>query len=123
METKIELFVKDARKSVKFYQDFFNFEIVNDNGDYIGMKSGNVRLAINSVSSLSENHYFRPEIENQRKGLGVEIVFEVDDIDGVYEKVKANYPLERELKLQSWGKKDFRVQDPDGYYIRVTTKS
>jgi lactoylglutathione lyase len=33
-----------------------------------------------------------------------------------------NYPIESELKLQSWGMKDFRITDPDGYYLRLTSK-
>jgi len=121
MESIIELFVKDSRKSAKFYQDLFNFQIIKDedNGNYIGMKCGNVRIAINTISSLRKNHFFRPEIENQRLGLGVEIVLEVKDIESLYEKVKAKYPIEGELKLQPWGKKDFRVEDPDGYYVRL----
>ena len=57
METKIELFVKDSRKSAKFYHDFFDFTIVKDkdNGEYIEMKCGKIRLAINTISSLSKN--------------------------------------------------------------------
>jgi catechol 2,3-dioxygenase-like lactoylglutathione lyase family enzyme len=124
MELKIELFVKSSRKSAQFYQDFLDFEIVKDenNGVYIVMKLGNVKLALNTISSLSESHYFKPEIEKQRLGLGVEIVFEVDDIKTVYKKIKVDYPIENPLKLQSWGKTDFRIKDPDGYYLRITSK-
>jgi len=122
MNSKVELFAENAKKSAQFYQDFFNFKIVRENGEYISLQNDNTKLAINAIRSLSKDHYFRPEIKIQRKGLGVEIVFEVERIDEVYALFK-DYPIESTLKKQSWGKKDFRVKDPDGYYIRVTTQS
>jgi len=122
MESKVELFTKDTKTSSKFYQDMFGFEIVKKNQGYIGLKKDSVRIAIDNIEALSDNHYFNPEIKNQRKGLGVEIVFEVENIEETYALFK-EYPIESELKQQPWGKKDFRIKDPDGYYIRVTTTS
>jgi len=122
MESKVELFTKDTKTSSKFYQDMFGFEIVKKNQGYIGLKKDSVRIAIDNIEGLSDNHYFNPEIKNQRKGLGVEIVFEVENIEETYALFK-EYPIESELKQQPWGKKDFRIKDPDGYYIRVTTTS
>ncbi|WP_366663858.1 hypothetical protein [Geobacillus subterraneus] len=29
--------------------------------------------------------------------------------------------LESELKQQEWGMTDFRLTDPDGYYLRITS--
>lgn len=120
MKTKIELFVKDIKKSLEFYKTLFDFKIIKENEDYIGMESGEVRLSINTISSLPEDHYYMPEIKNQRLGVGAEIIFIVDNLDSVYDLAKSKYSIKEEIKIQSWGSKDFRIIDPDGYYIRIT---
>jgi lactoylglutathione lyase len=123
MTFKFELFVDNPKKTVRFYQKMFGFEVVKSQARYAEIKKGDVRIGIGSAGELMKNHHFNPEIQNQRKGLGVEIVFEVNDIDKVYKCIQdKGYPTETKMKMREWGKKDFRVADPDGYYIRVTTK-
>ncbi len=122
MEMKLEIFVKDVAKSLEFYQNQFGFTLKGEpNGDYIALVNGNTRIALNSIADLSENHYFRPGVSEQRLGLGCEIVLETDSIEGLFEKIKDHVTIESELKEQSWGKTDFRVIDPDGYYLRITS--
>jgi lactoylglutathione lyase len=57
-------------------------------------------------------------------GLGVEIVLEVDDIGGFFKRAEAQVRNRggqiQALTAQPWGFRDFRVIDPDGYYVRVT---
>jgi uncharacterized glyoxalase superfamily protein PhnB len=59
-----------------------------------------------------------------RRGLGVEIVLEVDDVKSFFEKVKASgyKGVLSPLQQRAWGMTDFRVADPDGYYLRVTSR-
>lgn len=55
-------------------------------------------------------------------GAGVEIVLESADVKADYARVVASsYPLSAPLEHRPWGLTDFRVADPDGYYIRVTS--
>lgn len=123
MTFKFELFVDNPEKTVQFYQNMFGFEVIKSQDRYTEIKKGDVRIGIGSTNKLIKNHYFNPDIQTQRKGLGVEIVFEVDDIDEVYKHIqRKNYPIETDIKTREWGKRDFRITDPDGYYIRVTTK-
>ena len=53
--------------------------------------------------------------------MGVEIGLSVDDVDALYKHVQAEAPhaITEELVSQPWGLSDFRVADPDGYYIRI----
>jgi hypothetical protein len=49
-------------------------------------------------------------------------VLEIDNIEEIYEHVIAqNWPLADKLHQQPWGLIDFRVFDPDGYYLRITS--
>jgi len=89
---------------------------------YTPMTNGNVLLSLNSSVCLSENHPIRAK-SGQRQGLGVEIVLEVDDVMAYYQHVLASrWPLCESMQERPWGLTDFRIQDPDGYYLRITSR-
>jgi len=56
---------------------------------------------------------------------GVEIVVEVDDVDAAFAPAReAAVTLGGQIEPlagRPWGLTDFRLIDPDGYYIRVTS--
>jgi len=35
--------------------------------------------------------------------------------------VDSGWPLAEDLQQRPWGLIDFRLHDPDGYYLRITT--
>jgi lactoylglutathione lyase len=76
------------------------------------------------VAKLSEGgSYFGRDIATLRRGLGVEIVLEVDDVDGWRDRVAASgHPILEPLRDRPWELRDFRICDPDGYYLRVTSR-
>ena len=54
---------------------------------------------------------------------GAELVLEVDDVDAAHRRaVESGWPLAEGLAEQPWGLRDFRLFDPDGYYVRVTSR-
>jgi predicted enzyme related to lactoylglutathione lyase len=56
--------------------------------------------------------------------VGVEIVLEVEDLAVAVDAVeRAGYGLVEPPRERPWGLRDFRLADPDGYYVRVTTVS
>jgi predicted enzyme related to lactoylglutathione lyase len=81
-------------------------------------------LGIGPVAKLpEEDGYFGREIGTLRRGLGVEIVLEVDDVDGCHERVAdSGHPILEPLRDRPWGLRDFRISDPDGYYLRLTSR-
>jgi uncharacterized glyoxalase superfamily protein PhnB len=54
----------------------------------------------------------------------VEIVLEVDEVEGFFKRAKDQIHNVggqiQDIANQPWGLRDFRVIDPDGYYVRVT---
>jgi lactoylglutathione lyase len=123
MTFRLELFVTDLSASADFYRRVLKFRIGERAADgYTPMTNGQVQLSLNLHSALPDDHPVKAGTQ-ERPGRGIEIVLEVDDIDALYEHVVAQkWPLSSELKRQPWGKTDFRLTDPDGYYVRITTK-
>ena len=68
--------------------------------------------------------YFTRHIAEHRRDLGVEFVLEVDDLDAYHARILASeYEISEPLRERSWGLRDFRVVDPDGYYLRITSRA
>ena len=60
---------------------------------YTSVTNGEVQLGLNLRSNLPDDHPIQSK-ENERLGRGIEIVFEVDDIDEIYEHISAqDWPL------------------------------
>jgi lactoylglutathione lyase len=120
----MELFVDDLDASVAFYGDALGFRVERRDEGYVSMRRGTVVLGLGPVAKLPERGA-GPGFTRQRlaagKGAGVEIVLELDDV----EQVRALHERCRELavealQLRPWGLHDFRIVDPDGYYLRIT---
>jgi uncharacterized glyoxalase superfamily protein PhnB len=108
---------------VEFYRDILEFnapkEIIHT---YVPVEKGSVTLGLGEMKNLPENHPLKASDSRQR-GLGVEIVLDVEDINDIYNKVVAKgYHIQTKLSKRSWGLEDFRLLDPDGYYLRITSK-
>ena len=130
MRLRIELFVDDLDASVAFYGRVLGFHIerrdIDRDADYVSMRRGTVVLGLGPVAKLPERGT-GPGFTRQRlaadKGAGVEIVLELDDRDQVlalHEHCRAEATVVEALQLRPWGLWDFRLVDPDGYYLRIT---
>ncbi len=123
MSLRLELFVNDLEKSSNFYTKVLGFERLEEQEDYIPVRSGSVVIGLGKAAMLRSSHYFNPELQKSRRGLGAEIVLEVDDVKSVFEKVKATgHKILTPLQKRPWGATDFRIADPDGYYLRITSR-
>ncbi|PDS65784.1 glyoxalase [Rhizobium anhuiense] len=122
MELSLELFVETPEKSLDFYQRVLSFEVQGSaSAEYTILKNGDAVIAINSRNVLSTDHPLRVKT-GERVGLGVEIVLKVADVEGAYRAAnESGWPVS-DLALQPWGSRDFRLVDPDGYYVRVTSR-
>jgi lactoylglutathione lyase len=122
---RLELFVEDMEARIAFYTRVLAFEVVrHEPGGYASLRLGGILLGIGPVAKLpEEGGYFGRDISAHRRGLGVEIVLEVDDVDGRRDRVAASgHPIFEPLQDRPWGLRDFRISDPDGYYLRITSR-
>ena len=126
MGLRLELFVEDMDASINFYTGVLGFAVLREHpGDYASLRCGDVTLGIGPISKLPEQGgYFTREIASLRRGVGAEIVLEIDDVDEWYRHVSGcGYPIFEPLQHRPWGLRDFRIVDPDGYYLRLTSKA
>jgi lactoylglutathione lyase len=121
MKLRFELFVNELETSIQFYENILGFQRGYVNNEYAEVHRGSVEIGLCLMDKLTENHPLKTNTVEERKGLGVEIVLEVDGINEFYQRIlETNYPLSAPLQMQPWQSLDFRLVDPDGYYIRMT---
>jgi lactoylglutathione lyase len=123
---RLELFVEDMADSIAFYTQVLAFEVArHEPDDYASLRWGDAILGIGAVAKLpEEGGYFGRNISSHRRGLGVEIVLEVDDVEEWHARVgTSGHPTLEHLQDRPWGLRDFRIADPDGYYLRITSRS
>jgi len=120
---RLELFCRDVVQSADFYNRVLGFErvLVREDG-YTVLKQSWVEIHLQSLASLPDDHPVRPR-DDERIGMGVEIVLEVDDVRAAADRALGQgASLAAPLQTQPWGLTDFRLFDPDGRYLRVTAR-
>ena len=124
---RFELFVDDVEQSVAFYAAALGLQPPPsyDPQGYVPVGAGRVRIGIQRRSALPAKHHFRPAHFAGPRGVGVEIVIEVDDVHAAFARARevavSHGGQVEPLAARPWGQTDFRLIDPDGYYVRVTS--
>lgn len=116
MTLRIEIFPADIDASVEWWSAL-GFEVLGrkDDPPYASLGRDDVRLGM--VQSP-----WRPA-EHRAVPSGTEIVLAVDDVRAERDRVvAAGIELAEDLQEREWGLTDFRMRDPDGYYLRNTDR-
>lgn len=126
---QLELHVPDFEKVKGFYEllgfwvvwerkpdDFKGYLIImNETQTILNFWCGN--------EMVSEQPYFKRFPRDTKRGYGVEIIITTTkDLKKLQEVLSVHeVNIVEELTIQPWGLYDFRVEDPFGYYLRITT--
>jgi len=118
---RLEIFPADLNATVRFYVDLLGFTLVTDRrGDeqpYLALERDGVRIGASARPGEGSPAQRRPP-------TGVEIVLEVDYLHAERDRIRhAGWPIEEDIVRRPWGLQDFRVIDPDGYYLRITHRA
>lgn len=118
----VELFVGDIDRSLAFYRSL-GFDVAKRYDDYVLIRRGDIRLALQGdAHAVAGPHYFTPHIGRTPRGTGVEISIQVADVDAEHIRAKtAGLTIVKGIQDRPWGARDFRVADPDGYFLRITS--
>jgi lactoylglutathione lyase len=116
---RIELFPQDLDSFLDFYTNVLRFSVDRDERDfptpYVSIHRDAVRIGALRSEILVVPTYRTPP-------TGVEIVLEVNDLEAEKDAiVSVGWPLDEDITIRPWGLRDFRVRDPDNYYLRFTT--
>ncbi|TKT80324.1 VOC family protein [Aquamicrobium sp. LC103] len=107
----------DVAGTAAFYGTHFRFVALFESDWYVHLQSSedeSVNLAV-----LDGNHHTIPA-EGRGRVSGLLLNFEVEDVDGEYDRVKAaGLPILLELRDEAFGQRHFITRDPNGVLIDV----
>ncbi|HEY4992933.1 MAG TPA: VOC family protein [Nakamurella sp.] len=117
---RLEIFPADLNATVRFYVDLLGFALAADRRadarPYLALERDDVRIGAVAVPGGTP--------AARRPPTGVEIVLEVDYLHAERDRIRlAGWPIEEDIMRRPWGLQDFRVLDPDGYYLRFTSRA
>lgn len=124
--TSIELHVPDFRAVKDFYEPL-GFEIVwerapEDQKGYLVMRWGkNVLCFWGGNEEIYKQTFFKRFPRDTIRGYGVEIILCHENIETLYKHIEGKSFVVEPLILRPWGLYDFRIVDPFGYYLRITS--
>lgn len=74
--------------------------------------------SVMSIAFMDESKTTMKDNPDAKKGVGMFIYFEVDNVDFFYQELKEkNILTSSEPKSWPWGKREFAVKDPDEYKL------
>ncbi len=119
---KPNLTVADMARSLAFYRDVLGFvpvaRIPEENPIFAIMAAGDVEVHLDTRESLRQFGMDQPDLDGERRGTGVNLYFGVDDVDGLYQAVRAGgvAPV-FDIRTMPYGVRQFTLADPDGYLL------
>lgn len=132
--------MRDTNNKIQIELHVPNFDIVLDfygklgfkkvghkseesNADYLVMERDGTLLNFwPGNETVYEQSYFKQFPKDTKRGYGVELVITVDNVQAFHEHVKEFANIVNPLVKRPWGLWDFRVEDPFGYYLRITER-
>jgi uncharacterized glyoxalase superfamily protein PhnB len=115
------IYVSDLRKSIEFYIDLLGFRLGElfpdkENPTYAPVIAGENKLMLCLARESNEKFY-----PKGLGGSGTQLFIRVDNVDGVWEKVKDKAEVVDPIETKTWGDREFTVKDPDGYLVSFYT--
>lgn len=117
VESKFELFVTDVAESTRFYEALGFFVAHAKVDGYTTLRNGSTLVALSPVPWWLP---LRMAAFLRHPPIGTEIVFYVDGLERLREQLVTSGLSPGPITLQPWGDRDFRLTDPDGYYVRLS---
>ena len=117
IESKFELFVSDPAESTAFYALLGIAEARAKPSGYTTLRSGSTVIALSPIPWWLPVHWLG---FLRYPPIGTEIVLYTAQLEPLRASLDRAGYSPGPIELQAWGDRDFRITDPDGYYIRVS---
>lgn len=121
----LELHVPDLEVARAFY-GLLGFETAREEtpgaeAGYLVLSRGPDLICFwGGTPRIAEHRFFGRRPADTPRGQGVEIVIPVEDLDAMHDALRATGRVVEPPRRRAWGARDFRVEDPFGYYLRIT---
>jgi hypothetical protein len=117
-----EIYVTDLAHYRAIFEDGLGMRVVEDDGDFVKLKSSLGTVLLNAMKDLPPDHPFARYREVPLRGLGVELGIVTTDLAAAHARVHAIAGcVVSDIVTQEWGMSDFRIRTREGYFFRVTT--
>lgn len=114
----ISLNVPDPAASARFLIEHFGFAEQMSADGFISLAREDA--GFNIVYLRTGLGSFKPERIAGDAGQGLLVAFVVEDIDGEYERVRAEgVPIVTPIETEPWGERYFQTVDPNGIVIQL----
>ena len=120
-EMTVSLTVADLPKSLTWYRDVVGFTVdreIERDGKLraVAVKAGSIRILLNQDDGAKGT--------NRIKGQGFSLQFiTAQSVDDIAERIKSfGGTLDTEPADMPWGARVFRLRDPDGYAIAISSE-
>ncbi len=112
------ILTKDVAGTASFYQQHFCFVPKFESDWYIHLESSEDARV--NIAILQPNHPTVPKAARGNTVSGLILNFEVEDVDGWFEKIKAaDLPVILAIKDEDFGQRHFITSDPNGVLIDI----
>lgn len=110
----VVLFVKDISISKQFYLQILGFTIEHDFGANIIFKE------MLAIWQIKDDHIIPKSTETRGKSNRMELYFETENVDAIFEKLKAvGINFLHQIHEEPWGQRTIRFFDPDNHLIEI----
>jgi uncharacterized glyoxalase superfamily protein PhnB len=114
----LSLNVDDPDASAAFAKQHFGFEEAMAADGFVSLS--HPQAGFNLIYLRTGLPTFKPAALAERRADGLLIVFEVNDIDAEYERVRsAGVEITTPIETEEWGERFFQVTDPCGIVIQL----
>jgi len=124
MRLRLELFVADLDVSIRFYERALGFRLARREPDYAGLELGDATIGLGPVAKLPAHAvgpgFTRERLARARRGRRDRDRGRRRRRDVQSRATSRRARVVEPLQDRRWGLRDFRVLDPNGYYLRIT---
>ncbi|WP_047248038.1 VOC family protein [Maribacter thermophilus] len=120
MKLNAGIITHKLQETKKFYTEVLGFGVSFENEFYVLLHTPG-QLA--EISFLQPNHPSqKPIFKSPFNGKGVYLTIEVENVDNVYKRLKAQgVHIEIDIRDEPWGDRHFAIKDPNGVGIDIVT--
>jgi uncharacterized glyoxalase superfamily protein PhnB len=113
------LVVANVERSLAFYVDRLGFErgmTVPEESPFVfaSVTSGTVEIFLNDAATAVKEY---PGFAGKPLGATGTMFIEVEGVDAIHDRLKPHVTIVMPIVTQSYGMREFAIEDPDGYVI------